>query len=454
MSWPFTRPTGDPASVRSGARAIGTATGRVGDAQTQFGNGAMTALTGWESPVATDFAELSGSASMRIAAAGTQLEGTSSVLLTYAELLESAQDAYDALHGEWQQEQRTIDRVDALEEPTPDDDAQRSAARSRQGTIESDVREALSDLDAAEVRTANALDESTDALVPGGSGMTPEQLFSQVTRAWGAVAPGIGSFFTSTSPLLALDGLRRSIGDSRAARAALDAYAASDAAALLASQVENLELAKVDAAVRTVGDVTDMRVLRQYFEAQAAVADAADDARKAFEGASSARSSFLNGVAATTRLTRGLAVLGIFGAGYDLFANPDGHTGVRRGVDVVMDVASIGAGAYVLATGAGFLAVTPVGAAVVVGVAVVAGAWAIGNFVVDNWDSISHGLEVAGDWVVDQGEMVFDGAVAGVEWTGERIADGGRWVGDRVEDLGDGFAEASGDFADAVVFWR
>lgn len=43
------------------------------------------------------------------------------------------------------------------------------------------MRDALADLGAAGDRTAAALDASTGALVPGGAGLTPAELFGRVT---------------------------------------------------------------------------------------------------------------------------------------------------------------------------------------------------------------------------------------------------------------------------------
>ncbi|GAB3536807.1 hypothetical protein GCM10027403_18770 [Arthrobacter tecti] len=129
-----------------------------------------------------------------------------------------------------------------------------------------------------------------------------------------------------------------------------------------------------------------------------------------------------------------LAPLGIAGGIHDVF-NPD-HEGWRGVGDRV--AGGVGAfasgGTLLLAAGA----LGPVGAAVVVGAGLAAGAWALGNYVYDNWDNITEWTSNAWDATTDFVGDTWDGAtdIAGDAWEGatdlaDSLSDG---VGDFVED--------------------
>lgn len=118
-----------------------------------------------------------------------------------------------------------------------------------------------------------------------------------------------------------------------------------------------------------------------------------------------------------------LAPLGVVSGIHDVF-NPD-HEGWRG----VGDRLAGGAGAF--ASGGTLLlaagALGPVGAAVVVGVGLAAGAWALGNYVYDNWDNIT-------EWTSNAWDATND--LAGNAWEGAgNLADSvSEGVGDFVED--------------------
>ncbi len=125
-----------------------------------------------------------------------------------------------------------------------------------------------------------------------------------------------------------------------------------------------------------------------------------------------------------SKFAKGMAGIGILASGYDLFANPDGHSGARRGVDIGMDVVGIGAAGTGLAVATGVLAVTPVGLTVIAVAGGVTAAWAAGSYIYDHWDDITDGVDAAKDWVGDRASDLVDGA------------------GDVVDDIGDGISGA------------
>ncbi|WP_369370951.1 WXG100 family type VII secretion target [Promicromonospora sp. Populi] len=141
---------------------------------------------------------------------------------------------------------------------------------------------------------------------------------------------------------------------------------------------------------------------------------------------------------------------GIFGVvgGLNQMFNTQ-YDGARGWVDRGMGVASVigGGGGIAIALGAAaFLG--PVGVGVVVGAGLVAGAWALGNMVYDNWDTISGAVgdaagAVAGaagaawDWAGDTAGDVVDGIGNMADAAGDAVSDVGDAVGDGLEAAGD-----------------
>jgi hypothetical protein len=143
---------------------------------------------------------------------------------------------------------------------------------------------------------------------------------------------------------------------------------------------------------------------------------------------------------------------GVFGiySGWQQITNSQ-YDGVRGGVDQVMGGLSIigGAGGLTMALGGAAL-LGPVGVGIVVGAGLVAGAWALGNLVYDNWDTISGAVGDAAGWVAD-GVTAGAGAVAGAataawDWAGDTAGD----VVDGIGNMADAAGEAVSDVGDAV----
>jgi hypothetical protein len=67
-----------------------------------------------------------------------------------------------------------------------------------------------------------------------------------------------------------------------------------------------------------------------------------------------------------------------------------------------------------------------VGVGIVAGGLIIAGAWAAGTYIYDHWDDITHGVDVAADWV---GNKVSD--------AGDAIGHAADAVGNAIGGLGD-----------------
>ncbi|MFJ3403425.1 WXG100 family type VII secretion target [Promicromonospora sp. NPDC090134] len=134
-------------------------------------------------------------------------------------------------------------------------------------------------------------------------------------------------------------------------------------------------------------------------------------------------------------------VFGVVGGLNQMFNTQ--YDGVRGGVDRVMGGLSVvgGAGGIAIALG-GAAMLGPVGVGIAVGAGVVAGAWALGNLVYDNWDSISGAVSGAADWVGG-------GISAGWNAAGDAVGNMADAAGDAVSDVGDAVGDglsAAGDF--------
>lgn len=130
---------------------------------------------------------------------------------------------------------------------------------------------------------------------------------------------------------------------------------------------------------------------------------------------------------------------GVFGVigGFNQMFNTQ-YDGVRGGVDRVMGGLSVigGAGGIAMALG-GAAMLGPVGVGIAVGAGVVAGAWALGNLVYDNWDSISGAASTAAGWVGDRAGDVAEGIGNMADAAGDVVSDVGDAVGDGLSAAGD-----------------
>lgn len=121
------------------------------------------------------------------------------------------------------------------------------------------------------------------------------------------------------------------------------------------------------------------------------------------------------------RLAGGLAApLNIAGGIHDMISPP--HGGWRGDGDRVAGGLSVvgGVGSIMLMTAGGAAMLGPIGAPIVIGAGIVAGAWALGNLVADNWGSITNfakdpgkylgeGLKDVGNMAKNAGSKVVDG---------------------------------------------
>ncbi|MFI7589543.1 hypothetical protein ACIB24_20955 [Spongisporangium articulatum] len=185
-------------------------------------------------------------------------------------------------------------------------------------------------------------------------------------------------------------------------------------------QAEN---ARLNSILRQVDDVNDYRVLRQWYLGQEHVLDAFQDVVKAGGEIGRAENAFVDAVKMTGPLSRAGGLLGVVG-GVVQVIHPDHETGVLsvidRGVGGITAIAS----GTALAAGVGLITLSPLGAGVVAGALVAGAVWTGGNYVVDHWDSISHGADVAGDWINAQNQKVLDTAAHAVDDVAGAVADG------------------------------
>lgn len=204
---------------------------------------------------------------------------------------------------------------------------------------------------------------------------------------------------------------------------------ALEAATLALVQGRNLADADTRAVLRLVGgDATDMRVLTKYYSGEQSL----NPLKVALTAAETARddTGLVQAASATSRLAKGVAVLGIGSGIYDIGWNPSGATGVERGIEVFGDGASITAGTGTLLLAAGVLtgAAATVLAPIVIGAAAVAGAIALGTLVYDHWDDITDAASTAYDWTKDK---VGDA----VDAIGDTVDNAAGWLDDEAKKI-------------------
>jgi len=137
-----------------------------------------------------------------------------------------------------------------------------------------------------------------------------------------------------------------------------------------------------------------------------------------------------------SRLSKGLRVAGALAAplnivgGISDMINPQ-HDGWRGTGDRVAGGLSVvgGVGSIMLMTAGGAALLGPIGAPIVIGAGIVAGAWALGNLVADNWDSISNFARNPGSYIADGAKEVAGFA----KDVGSKVADG---VGNAAKSVG------------------
>ncbi|MDR6438177.1 uncharacterized protein YukE [Paenarthrobacter nicotinovorans] len=137
-----------------------------------------------------------------------------------------------------------------------------------------------------------------------------------------------------------------------------------------------------------------------------------------------------------SKFSKGLRVAGALAAplnivgGISDMINPQ-HDGWRGTGDRVAGGLSVvgGVGSIMLMTAGGAALLGPIGAPIVIGAGIVAGAWALGNLVADNWDSISNFARNPGSYIADGAKEVAGFA----KDVGSKVADG---VSDAAKSVG------------------
>ncbi|MCT9872038.1 hypothetical protein [Paenarthrobacter aurescens] len=137
-----------------------------------------------------------------------------------------------------------------------------------------------------------------------------------------------------------------------------------------------------------------------------------------------------------SKFSKGLRIAGAVAAplnivgGISDMINPE-HEGWRGTGDRVAGGLSVvgGVGSIMLMTAGGAALLGPIGAPIVIGAGLVAGAWALGNLVADNWDSISNFARNPGSYIADGAKEVAGFA----KDVGSKVADG---VSDAAKSVG------------------
>lgn len=212
----------------------------------------------------------------------------------------------------------------------------------------------------------------------------------------------------------------------KAAKTSLDSARALDAASEALLRGRRFADTEVDAMVKVLfgGDTTSLRALNQYLRSEEALNPLKAAVTAAELKNAQAATSLFSSIAATSKLTKGLGVLGLASSGYDLFTNPEGHTGVRRALDVAADGAGIVGGGGSLLLGAGLIAGGPVTLTVVGGATLIAGGYAVGSYVWDHREQIADGVKTAVHWTGDR-----------IEEFDEAVDDAKDWVEDKAEKI-------------------
>ncbi|MDQ1289220.1 MAG: hypothetical protein QG622_2786 [Actinomycetota bacterium] len=386
---PFTRPQGDPGSILAAASKIGAVATGGQTALTTFTGATTGMLKDWDTPVATEFAQLAGSHTVRLTAAVEQVEGAAGAVKGYGDALRAVQESIDALTAAWNGQQRTVEERSASGEPLPG----RSEAIREQARIEGDASRELDRFDRTRRSLTTMLDDSTGVLVAAPAGKNPEQLFGIVMGAWTQISPEVKLGLTGGKVV----GI---VTKATPAVKAVRTYADANRAETLLRQTRGLALATAKVLLQDGG---------RYNRIPGQVGVLARDIRDAKQVADGARTvaesrylNFYKAAVPVSRFSKGLAIAGIAGGAYDLIANPLDETGARRGVSVTMDVVGIGASGVGLAAAAGLVTLGPVGVGIVAGALVVTAAWGVGTYVYDHWDDIEKGVSTATKWVGDQ----------------------------------------------------
>ncbi|MGP0224544.1 MULTISPECIES: hypothetical protein [unclassified Paenarthrobacter] len=137
-----------------------------------------------------------------------------------------------------------------------------------------------------------------------------------------------------------------------------------------------------------------------------------------------------------SKFSKGLRIAGALAAplnivgGISDMINPE-HDGWRGTGDRIAGGLSVvgGVGSIMLMTAGGAALLGPIGAPIVIGAGIVAGAWALGNLVADNWDSITNFARNPGSYIADGAREVADFT----KDVGSKVADG---VSDAAKSVG------------------
>ena len=159
--------------------------------------------------------------------------------------------------------------------------------------------------------------------------------------------------------------------------------------------------------------------------------NAADDAMKAFIWGkpNGGFMRFFVGSSAARAFGKAFVPLTVATGAMDAFTG-GGYDGARGWATRGFGAAGAVGGGALLASSAGLIALGPVGGAIAAGAVLGYGAWTLGNYVYDNWDSIEQFGSDAVNWT---GDRISDAAGAvndAKDWAGDRLSDAGETAKD------------------------
>jgi uncharacterized protein YukE len=189
----FAPPPGDPEALAAAARTLAHVAGDVDQQHANTRTGVITAAEHWRGTRARDF-ELAGAGlQVELVGAAAGLSSVGQVLAGYAEALREARDTIAALGRQAHEVAAGADRqVATLSPDDPQIDQIYQHAGRQHGLLLGRAAQSRSTLDQLAARAAAAVDAETEAIVPGGALLSPDQLRRQVDSALGltGLSPG------------------------------------------------------------------------------------------------------------------------------------------------------------------------------------------------------------------------------------------------------------------------
>ena len=210
MTAGFEPPAGDPALIDLALTSLGGVVTDLTRQERHLEHGVQQARSTWKAPREHDFARAGTGLLTQAGSARTSLDGAIAAVGHYAQALRTARgDIADLGRQAQSRLDSADDTVEGLDDP---DGTQAIQARQHADQFVSGLQQQAagirSRLDQLAEEAAQALDQATGAVVPGGAELTPEDLRARVTEAYGVGmtrAALAGAMLTADGAWAALD---------------------------------------------------------------------------------------------------------------------------------------------------------------------------------------------------------------------------------------------------------